>query len=87
MNDGAVHSFGFDSVLKMKEELGLPSVSFFISSHATKNNSSKMYTFNGFGRGDGIGMCQMGALKLAIQNKSSEDIISKYYPEVVQEIV
>ena len=40
----------------------------------------RFYLFSGYGWGHGVGMCQWGALGMALKRNSKEKILDKYYP-------
>jgi len=43
---------------------------------------SKNYAlFTGFGWGHGVGMCQWGALSMALRGYKAEEILKFYYPQ------
>lgn len=85
-NSGRVKSFRF----KSKPQLGdMKATDFrkalgyntFRSTLVTKNSLGFMKAeFAGRGHGHGVGMCQWGALSMAKQGKTAEQILAYYYP-------
>jgi stage II sporulation protein D len=52
------------------------------SSHIRASFSRSNVTFDGFGFGHGVGLCQYGAEALAKNNTAHQDILRWYYPNV-----
>ena len=63
-------------------DLILPSDRFDINIERDNSGNVKNVTFHGSGYGHGIGMCQCGAIGLARQGWSYENILTKYYSGV-----
>tara|TARA_B110000014_G_C20095944_1_gene574451 strand:+ start:256 stop:1503 length:1248 start_codon:yes stop_codon:yes gene_type:complete len=57
------------------------SESFLFSSAFTVNEQDGNFILNGKGWGHGVGLCQIGALSMALANKKSEEILNHYYPK------
>ncbi len=58
---------------------GLKSAFFVMDMTKTKQGVSSL-TFHGAGFGHGVGLCQTGAIGMAQQNYTSEQILEHYYP-------
>jgi len=53
----------------------------FSSAFTIQKNDKGNFIFHGKGWGHGVGLCQIGALGMAISGKSSEEILDHYYPD------
>ncbi|KAA3617289.1 MAG: SpoIID/LytB domain-containing protein [Calditrichaeota bacterium] len=51
-----------------------------ISEQNIKNGIPQDFLFNGAGWGHGVGLCQIGALGMSLNNYKSEEILYHYYP-------
>lgn len=60
----------------------LPSTLFDLEIQRGFDNSIEWVTAKGHGNGHGVGMCQTGAIGMARQGYSYEDILTHYYPGV-----
>jgi stage II sporulation protein D len=60
----------------------LPSTLFDLEIERGFDNSIQWVTARGHGNGHGVGMCQTGAIGMARQGYSYEDILTHYYPGV-----
>ena len=58
----------------------LLSDSFLFSSAFTIEKKEQGFNLNGKGWGHGVGLCQIGALSMALSGKNSNQILSHYYP-------
>ena len=58
----------------------LYSSAFIIILDSDENQIIKSMTLKGAGWGHGVGLCQIGALGMALSNKTSADILSHYFP-------
>ena len=58
----------------------LLSDSFLFSSAFTIEKGEQGFNLNGKGWGHGVGLCQIGALGMALRGKNSNQILSHYYP-------
>ena len=58
----------------------LLSNSFLFSSAFTIEKEEQGFNLNGKGWGHGVGLCQIGALGMALRGKNSNQILSHYYP-------
>ena len=45
-----------------------------------ENQIAKSITLKGAGWGHGVGLCQIGALGMALSNKTSAEILYHYFP-------
>ncbi len=57
----------------------LYSSAFIVITNLDANNNLDSITLKGAGWGHGVGLCQIGALGMALQNKSTENILSHYF--------
>jgi peptidoglycan hydrolase-like amidase len=72
---------------QIKNALGLKDNPMVIERERAANGQATQFVFNGRGNGHGVGMCQMGAMRLAKQGQSYIGILQKYYTNVsVQKI-
>jgi len=71
------HTLIIDSEYNIRNIL---SESFLFSSAFTVNEQDGNFILNGKGWGHGVGLCQIGALSMALANKKAEEILSHYYP-------
>ena len=53
----------------------------FSSAFTIQKNDKRNFILHGKGWGHGVGLCQIGALGMAISGKSSEEILDHYYPD------
>ena len=58
----------------------LYSSAFIIILDSDDNQIIKSMTLKGAGWGHGVGLCQIGALGMALSNKTSAEILSHYFP-------
>ncbi len=58
----------------------LYSSAFIIILDSDENQIIKSITLKGAGWGHGVGLCQIGALGMALSNKTSAEILSHYFP-------
>ncbi len=63
-------------------DLILPSTLFDLEIERGFDNSIRSVTATGRGNGHGVGMCQTGAIGMAREGYSCEDILTHYYPGV-----
>ncbi len=52
----------------------------YFSRKTGKNNIPVEFTIHGAGWGHGVGLCQIGALSMALQGYQAEEIVKHYYP-------
>ena len=57
----------------------LYSSAFTIESNSEHNNETNRFTLNGAGWGHGVGLCQIGALGMALDGGKTEEILLHYY--------
>ena len=57
----------------------LYSSAFTIESNSEHNNDTNQFTLNGAGWGHGVGLCQIGALGMALDGGKTEEILLHYY--------
>jgi SpoIID/LytB domain protein len=57
----------------------LYSSAFTIESNSEHNNKTNRFTLNGAGWGHGVGLCQIGALGMALDGGKTEEILLHYY--------
>ena len=58
----------------------LYSSAFIIILDLDENQIAKSITLKGAGWGHGVGLCQIGALGMALSNKTSAEILYHYFP-------
>lgn len=63
----------------------LYSSAFVIDEEPGDGSIPKEFIFKGAGWGHGVGLCQIGALGMALKGYSTEEILSHYYPHSVLE--
>jgi SpoIID/LytB domain protein len=72
---------------QIKSALGLKDSPMVIERERNASGQATQFVFNGRGNGHGVGMCQVGAMRLAKQGQSYIGILQKYYTGVsVQKI-
>jgi stage II sporulation protein D len=52
----------------------------YFSSKKSRNNIPVQFTIHGAGWGHGVGLCQIGALGMALQGYQAKEIVKHYYP-------
>jgi len=57
------------------------SSAFIIEANSTADSLPSRFTFKGAGWGHGVGLCQIGALGMALSGKSCSEILSHYFTE------
>jgi len=57
----------------------LYSSAFIIETNSSKDKGQSEFTLHGAGWGHGVGLCQIGALGMALANHDSKSILSHYY--------
>ena len=75
--------FDNSQTLSIKSEYKIRDVlskKFLFSSAFTITRDNSDFILNGKGWGHGVGLCQIGALGMAISNKKNECILKHYYP-------
>lgn len=65
--------------LKIRWALGLRETDFVIDREVDENGQVSHFVFSGRGWGHGVGLCQVGAFRLAQTGKTFSDILKKYY--------
>jgi stage II sporulation protein D len=65
--------------LRIRQVLNLRDTLFVIDREYGPDGSVAHFVFSGKGWGHGVGMCQIGAFRLAQQGASYEEILAKYY--------
>lgn len=55
------------------------SSAFIIEANSTANSLASRFIFKGAGWGHGVGLCQIGALGMALNGQSTTDILSHYF--------
>lgn len=73
---------GEHNIRKMLSPGGLPSSCFCIESQMDDDGFPISFTFKGAGNGHGVGLCQAGAINMALQGKDHADILSHYFQNV-----
>nr|MDK2851627.1 stage sporulation protein [Candidatus Cloacimonadota bacterium] len=74
-----------DGEYRVRQAFGmLPSSFFYFAGQAGKNiiYPGKMITLKGRGSGHGVGMCQVGALRMSRNGKNYTEILQTYYPNI-----
>ncbi len=65
--------------LKIRQVLGLRDNLFVIDRQQDEDGKTSHFVFSGKGWGHGIGLCQVGAYRMAQKGATCEDILKKYY--------
>jgi stage II sporulation protein D len=65
--------------LKIRWVLGLRDTAFVVDRELDEDGRVSYFTFSGRGWGHGVGLCQVGAFRLAQTGHSDTDILKKYY--------
>ena len=65
--------------VKVRRGLGLPESLFVISRETTLDGAVERFVITGFGRGHGVGLCQLGATAMARSGASFAAILKHYY--------
>jgi len=65
--------------LKIRWALGLRETAFVIDREIDESGQVSHFDFSGRGWGHGVGLCQVGAFRLAQTGQSYADILKKYY--------
>ena len=65
--------------LKIRWVLGLRETSFVVDKEVDEKGQTSHFSFSGRGWGHGVGLCQVGAYRLAQTGRSYRDILKKYY--------
>ncbi|MDH7513681.1 MAG: SpoIID/LytB domain-containing protein [Clostridiales bacterium] len=68
--------------LKIRWVLGLKDTLFTIDREHDENGQVTYFTFSGRGWGHGVGLCQVGAFRMAQAGANYRDILSKYYRDI-----
>ena len=63
----------------VRQGLGLPESLFAISRETTLDGAVERFVITGFGRGHGVGLCQLGATAMARSGASFVAILKHYY--------
>ena len=82
LDDNTNYSLSVDSEYEIRRILHpefLYSSAFTIESNSKHNNETKRFTLNGAGWGHGVGLCQIGALGMALDGEKTEEILLHYY--------
>ncbi|MBM3294484.1 MAG: SpoIID/LytB domain-containing protein [Candidatus Aminicenantes bacterium] len=73
--EGQVHVTG----MKIRQVLGLRDNLFVIDREVDADGRTGHFVFDGRGWGHGVGLCQIGAFRMAQKGATYEDILKKYY--------
>jgi stage II sporulation protein D len=65
--------------LKIRWVLGLRETDFVVDKEADEDGTVTHFTFSGRGWGHGVGLCQVGAFRMAQIGSSYKEILKKYY--------
>jgi SpoIID/LytB domain protein len=65
--------------VKVRWGLGLPESLFVIGRETTPDGAVERFVITGFGRGHGVGLCQLGAVAMARSGASFVAILKYYY--------
>ena len=82
LNDNTNFTLAIESEYEMRRILHpefLYSSAFTIESNSEHNNKTNRFTLNGAGWGHGVGLCQIGALGMALDGGKTEEILLHYY--------
>ncbi len=82
LDDNTNFSLSIDSEYEIRRILHpefLYSSAFTIESNSEHNNETIRFTLNGAGWGHGVGLCQIGALGMALDGGKTEEILLHYY--------
>lgn len=55
------------------------SSAFIIAANSTPNSPPSRFTFKGAGWGHGVGLCQIGALGMALKGRTTANILAHYF--------
>ena len=80
--DGKDHHIVLESEYEIRRVLHpefLYSSAFTINANSGINRTLDQVTLSGAGWGHGVGLCQIGALGMALSGISSDDILSHYF--------
>ena len=80
--NGEYHSVLLQSEYQIRKALSpdfLYSSAFIIETNSSKDKGRSEFTLHGAGWGHGVGLCQIGALGMALANHDSKSILSHYY--------
>ncbi len=73
------HSYSLEGK-EIMEALSLPSTWFIIDREYDEDGNISGFFFCGRGEGNGVGMCQLGAIRKAKKGKNYREILSFFYP-------
>ena len=76
---GSVRDAGLETEAAIRTALGLRSSAFVFEAFPQVSAPATVYVFWGGGWGHGVGMCQMGAVGLALEGWEYRAILQKYY--------
>jgi len=62
----------------------LPSSCFIVRARMDEHGIPTLFNFVGAGNGDGVGMCQLGAISKAYSGQTAQEIITHYFGEGIQ---
>ena len=82
LDDNTNFSISIESEYEIRRILHpefLYSSAFTIESNSEHNNETNRFTLNGTGWGHGVGLCQIGALGMALGGEKTEEILLHYY--------
>lgn len=68
--------------LKIRWVLGLRDTLFTVDREYGENEQAAYFTFSGRGWGHGVGLCQVGAFRMALAGAGYKDILKKYYRDI-----
>ena len=74
-----IRIFGNENIRKAFSEAGLYSTCFSVERETGPGGHAAFFVFTGAGEGEGIGMCQSGAVAMAQQGKEFRDILKHYF--------
>ncbi|MFQ5628451.1 MAG: amidase, partial [bacterium] len=82
---GTLKSFEIEKELNIRRALSattLYSSCFILEKNSLRNGLPESFVFRGAGWGHGVGLCQAGAAKMALQGYTYEQIIRHYYTSI-----
>ena len=86
LTNNKLKSINLESEYEIRDALHsefLYSSAFVIILDSKENEMFKSITLKGAGWGHGVGLCQIGALGMALSKQSSKTILSHYFPSTI----
>ncbi|MCD6117659.1 SpoIID/LytB domain-containing protein [bacterium] len=70
---------GYNKICRIFSRSGLESTCFYVERVQVSNGIPGSFVFTGAGEGEGIGMCQSGAVEMALQGHNYREILKHYF--------